>query len=191
MALPIFVNCHAGGAVLVDQQSGLEPVQRIGRGDAVRAVVGDQVGKDMAGSRRRLEAAGSPAAVEIEAVDIRLRDDRRGVRAGVDDAAPVAQHAKPRGFRKQLDGGSDHMLRHRERAALRIGVVFVGVAQHLLSPLSDWLLHMHGVRHDDRVRTGLIGSASACSGRLASGGRMSIAAITLEWPARRGPPCAS
>ena len=105
---------HAGSAMLVDQQPGLEPVQRVGRGDAVWPVIGDQVGEDMAGSRCGLEAAGAPSTVEIQTVNIGLRDDWRGVGAGVDDAPPMPQHAKPRQHRKQLDRGRNHMFWHRE-----------------------------------------------------------------------------
>jgi hypothetical protein len=40
--------CHASSAMLVDQQSGLEAVKRIGGGNFVRSVIGNQVGKNMA-----------------------------------------------------------------------------------------------------------------------------------------------
>ena len=57
---------HRRRAVLVDQRAGREAVERERRRERVRLVVGDRVGEDLAGARRRLEPAGAPAAVEIE-----------------------------------------------------------------------------------------------------------------------------
>jgi hypothetical protein len=39
--------CDTGSAMFIDQQACLEPVKRIGRGDLVGPVIGNQVGKDM------------------------------------------------------------------------------------------------------------------------------------------------
>src|SRR3546814_19380446 len=60
---------HAGGAVLVDQVAAPEALQGEGCGDGVGPVVRHQVGEDVPGPGRRLEAAGAPAAVEIQPVD--------------------------------------------------------------------------------------------------------------------------
>src|SRR2546430_1742299 len=60
---------HAGGAVLVDQVAVGEALEREGLGQPVRPLMGQRVGEDVARAWRRLEAAGAPAAVEVEALD--------------------------------------------------------------------------------------------------------------------------
>ena len=39
---------HTGGAMLVNQQARLEPVERIGCGNPVWSVIGNQIGENMA-----------------------------------------------------------------------------------------------------------------------------------------------
>src|SRR6516162_8483267 len=85
----------AGSAVLVDQIAVGEAVEREGLVQLVRPVLGDGMGEDPAGTRRRLEAAGAPAAVEVEPLDGRLADDRARIRADIHDAAPGPEHAQP------------------------------------------------------------------------------------------------
>src|SRR3546814_17739348 len=63
----------------------------------------DGMGENMAAAGRRLEAAGAPAAIDIEPPDRRPADDRTGVRANVDDTGPLAQHAQPAEDREHLD----------------------------------------------------------------------------------------
>ena len=74
------------------------------------------VGEDMARARRRLEAAGAPAAIHVKAGHRRLADDRRAIRRHIDDAAPVAQHAHAAEGREQL---ADRLQRVRRRRAAR------------------------------------------------------------------------
>src|SRR5690606_19463122 len=87
---------HCGGAVLGDEGAGREALERERRGDGVRLVTRDEVGEGVAGPRRRLPAAGAPAAVDVEAFHRCLREDRARVRADVHDTAPLPHHAEPR-----------------------------------------------------------------------------------------------
>src|SRR5918997_2691058 len=64
---------------LVDEAAGAEAVEREGGVDRVRLAGRDRVGEDVPGARRRLEAAGAPAAIDEEARDRRPADDRRAV----------------------------------------------------------------------------------------------------------------
>ncbi len=67
-------QCRFGCAPLpgfIDQMAGRETVEAKGRVQFVRLVVGDRVGEAEARSRRSLEAAIAPAAVEIEPRDRR------------------------------------------------------------------------------------------------------------------------
>src|SRR5690348_2866956 len=84
-----------GGAVLVDEGTGGEPVQAERFGVLVRLSAGDGVREDVPDTGRRLEPAGAPAAVEEQVLDRREPDDRRGVRADVDDAGPRPQQVRP------------------------------------------------------------------------------------------------
>ena len=72
------------------------------RVDRVRLVAGHGPRQQVPGARRRLEAAGAPAAVDVQARHRRLADDRRAVGRHVDDAAPVAQHAHATERREQF-----------------------------------------------------------------------------------------
>src|SRR5690606_5420675 len=56
---------HGSRRRLVDEPAGTEALEREGRVDRVRLVARDGVGEDMAGARRRLEAARAPAAVDV------------------------------------------------------------------------------------------------------------------------------
>ena len=111
----------------------------------------DGVREDVARARRRLEAAGAPAAVDVEARHRRLADDRRAVRRDVDDAAPVAQHP-------QAAGTSGTARRSHRACALmmcsppvwRIGGVLVGAGaddELALVGLRD--VGVNRVRHHD------------------------------------------
>src|SRR6516162_2644141 len=84
-----------GRAVLVQEPARLEAREREGGRERMRLVARDGVGEDEARSGDRLEPAGPPAAVEVEARDGRLADDRTRIRADIDDAAPLAQHPEP------------------------------------------------------------------------------------------------
>ena len=78
------------------------------------------MGKYPTGTGRRLEATGAPAAVEIQSAHRRLRDNRTGVGAGIDDAPPVTQHAHAAENRKQLDDRREIILDDRETAPLPV-----------------------------------------------------------------------
>src|SRR5215470_15744014 len=70
---------HGGGAMLVDEPAAGEALETEGRVERVRLAARDRVSEHPARARRRLEAAGAPASVEIEAFHRELADDRRGV----------------------------------------------------------------------------------------------------------------
>src|SRR5690349_8579150 len=142
----------AGGAVLVDQIAVDEAVEGERLVQLVRPVLGQGIGEHPAGAGRGLEAAGAPAAVEIEALNRRLADDRAGIRADIDDAAPGAQHAQAAEDRKQLDQRVQQILDDGRAAGLGIGIVAVDAGAHdqlALVGLAD--IDMDGARHDDGV----------------------------------------
>ena len=139
-----------GGAVLGHERAGIEAVDREGRGDLARLVLGDESGEDVAGAGRRLPAAGAPAAVDVEALHRRLRDDRARVRARVDDAAPLAHHPQPRDGRQKLAERGHLVLDDVHRAALRVGIVGVDArADDEFALVGLAAIDMHRVRHDD------------------------------------------
>ena len=110
---------------LVDEAAGAEAVEREGGVDWMRLALGDRVREDVAGARRRLEAAGAPAAVDVEARDRREPDDGRAVGRDIDDAAPVAQHAQARELREQLADGLQRVRGDVQAALLAVGDVLV------------------------------------------------------------------
>src|SRR6516164_7668057 len=93
---------HRRGRRLVDQAAARETVDRKGGGNWVRFALGKGMSEHVAGTRRRLKAAGPPATVDVKARDRRQPDDGRAVGRYVDDAAPIAQHPQPRELREQL-----------------------------------------------------------------------------------------
>ena len=118
----------------------------IGCGSPVAIVCGE----DMAGARRRLEAAGAPAAIDEEARHRRLADDRRAVRRDVDDAAPVAQHAHAAQRRERARRWPRAYGGDVQAAGLRVGHVGVGAGaddEFALVGLRD--VGVHRVRHHD------------------------------------------
>src|SRR5690606_37583792 len=71
--------CHGRGDAFVDQPPGDEAVEPERRRDRMRPVVGYGVGEDEPGARYRLEATGSPAAIDVQAPYVGQRDDRTAV----------------------------------------------------------------------------------------------------------------
>src|SRR5699024_3149650 len=116
---------HGGGAVLVDEVTGFEAVEGVGDVERVGLVVGDGVGEGQARRRGALEPAGAPTAVDVEAIDLGLRHDRRGVEGDVDIAAPGAQHMRAGEDREQFDRGGQLLLDDVEAASLAEAVVGV------------------------------------------------------------------
>ena len=57
---------HAGSTMLIDQRAGSEAVERERRSDLMRLTLRDSMGENNPGARNRLEAAGTPAAIEIK-----------------------------------------------------------------------------------------------------------------------------
>jgi len=83
-----------GGGRFVDQAAAFEAVQAERGGHRVGLAGGQGRGEAVAGTGRRLETAGAPAAIEEQIVDRGLADDRAAVAGDVDDAAPLAHHAQ-------------------------------------------------------------------------------------------------
>src|SRR5215470_1014301 len=67
---------HGSRAVLVDQSAAREALETEGGVERMRLAARDRVREYPARSRRRLEPAGAPAAVQVEAFDRELADDR-------------------------------------------------------------------------------------------------------------------
>ena len=84
---------NSRGAVFVDQGTGGEAREIERRIEFVRMIVCDRVRKDPSGPGRCLEAARSPAAIEVEARQRHFADYRAGVRTDINDTAPLTQHA--------------------------------------------------------------------------------------------------
>ena len=86
--------------MLVNQVAAMETVKRECGIEWMWLVMSNGVGKYIAGTRRGLEAACAPAAIEVQPLDLGLADNRAGVRRGIDDAAPLAVHAHAREHRE-------------------------------------------------------------------------------------------
>src|SRR5215470_4081325 len=82
-------------AALVDHCTAREAIECEGFVERMRPVLRDRMREDEARGRRRLEAAIAPAAVDVEALDRRLADDRAPVHGHVVDAAPEPHHPQP------------------------------------------------------------------------------------------------
>src|SRR5258706_8397965 len=75
-------------AIFVDHMAGEEAIQAQGSGGPVTGVTSDQMREGEARRGRRLEAAITPAAIEIKAIHRRLVDNRRAVHRHIDIACP-------------------------------------------------------------------------------------------------------
>ncbi len=84
---------NGSGAVLVYETTGIEAVDGEGRIQRMRFVVGDGVGKHPARAGCCLEAAGTPATIEIKSLDRRFGDNGAGIGTDVDNAGPLPVHA--------------------------------------------------------------------------------------------------
>src|SRR5206468_2148533 len=121
--VPSSLMRHRGGDAFIDQATLDEAVEAERLGDRMRPVIGDRIGEDEARARNGLEAAGAPAAIDIEPLHIGLADDGRAVARHVDDAPPHAQHPEARNDWKSLDQRRHRMFESREGATLRVVVV--------------------------------------------------------------------
>ena len=116
----------------------------------MRLAARDRMREHMARARRRLEAAGAPAAIDVEAGNRRRTDDRRAVGRHVDDAAPVAQHPHPADGRKELADRLERVVGDVQAAGLRIGDVGVGAgADDEFAFVRLRHIGVDGVRHHD------------------------------------------
>src|SRR5262245_22656981 len=88
-------------ALFVDGRAAMEAVEPEPRRIYVRLVASNQMGKDEAGRGRGLEAAITPACVEIEPLDRCAVDDWRAVHRHVREAGPLAQQPEATDHRHQ------------------------------------------------------------------------------------------
>src|SRR5262249_6345836 len=115
-------------ALLVDHPACAETVEPVSSGVWVRLILGDEMGKTPARSRRRLEAAIAPAGVEIEAVDRGFVDNGRAVHGHVEQAAPRAQDAQAPDQRHERHAPLAHIFDDRQIPTLGVGIVALDVA---------------------------------------------------------------
>src|SRR5207249_5527754 len=69
----------------------------------------------------RLEAAGSPATVDVEPRDRSRPDDRARIVYHVDDPGPLPHQAQATEGGEHRERRGDDRLQHREAPALRVG----------------------------------------------------------------------
>ena len=146
---------HGGSAVFVDQGTGIEAFQRKGRVQRMRLVVGNGMREHPAGTGRGLEAARAPAAIEIQALQRRFADSRTGIRAGINNATPLPQHAHPAENREQFHNSRQGAFDNIETAALAIAGISINTrADHQLTLVGLTDITMHCVRHNDGMQYG-------------------------------------
>ena len=157
----------AGGTMLVDKVPAGEALQRKGLVQSVGPVLSHGVGEYPTRPRGRLVATRTPAAIEVEALNRGQADDRAGVRAGVDDASPLPQHADPAETGKHLDYCTDRVLQGRRAAALAIAVVGVdpGAAQQLAA-VGLAQIGVNRIGHDNHVQHRFEGFRHPCLERV-------------------------
>ena len=110
-----------GARSLVDEAPGGEAGKVEGAADLVVRAGREQMREQRAAGGNRLEAAGSPAAIEEDAFRRRRPDDGRGVRNDVDDSAPLAHQLQLAEGGEHLEQAGDDKFLHRRRAALAVG----------------------------------------------------------------------
>src|ERR1700712_2704375 len=111
----------AGARRLVEERSCGEAGQIEGAADLVMRAGCKQMREQRAASGNGLEAAGSPTAIEKNALRRRRPDDRRRVGDDIDDPTPLPHQLElAEGWNHFEQAGDDEFL-HRRRAALRMG----------------------------------------------------------------------
>jgi len=96
---------------LVDQTPRAETIEREWRVDGMGFSFGQSPCEDVAGTRRRFEAARAPTAIHKQSFHWRLAYDRRAVGCDIDDTAPIAQHLHSSDDRKQFADCIERMRR--------------------------------------------------------------------------------
>ena len=119
---------HAGSAMFIDQRAGGEAIERERRGNFVRLTLRDSVSEDKSRAWDRLEAAGTPATIEIKPRYRRLADNGARIRADINDATPLAHHLDATEYWKQFNRGGQHvffiLLSHQSALAPRESLAF-------------------------------------------------------------------
>src|SRR5574337_2144408 len=111
-ALPLVSD--GGRRRFVDKPAGREALERERRIDRMRLVAGDCMGEHVYAAWRRLEPAGSPAAIQVEAWNRGFADDRGAIGRDIDDPAPFPKHPHPGEDRKDLAYGGERVLDERQ-----------------------------------------------------------------------------
>src|SRR3546814_12224328 len=111
----------AGSRRFVDQGAGLEAFEAEARGEMMRPSCRHEVSQAPSTCRDCLETACPPAAVDVEAVDRGLPEDRRGIVSYVDETRPLSQEAHAGASGKEFDHPGGRALHPRPTAALSIG----------------------------------------------------------------------
>ena len=130
-----------------------KPVQCKSRVERVWPILRHGVGHDPARARCRLEAARSPSAIEVKALDVRFGNDRAGIRRHVHNAGPLAVHAHASKDRKQFTDRLQGVLDHRKTTALTIPQVTVDTrANYQVAFVGLAHIGVDGVGHHHRVQ---------------------------------------
>ena len=113
---------------------------------------GDALGHALAGHRRRLEAPGAPAGVDVVVLDRREAHDRAEVGRHVGHARPLAQHLHLAEEREQLEHVRHQAFLEVERGARGVERVGIGrAAHHQLAARALRDVDVQRARDDDRV----------------------------------------
>ena len=117
----------------------------------MRPILRHGVRHDPARTRRRLEAACSPATVDVKAPDGGEADDRTRVGRDIHDPRPLPVHAHAREQREHLDDRLERVLDGLEAAALAIAVVLIDAgADHQIPLVALADVGVNRVAHHDR-----------------------------------------
>src|SRR5262249_34870278 len=103
----------ACGRAFVDERAASESVEAETLDQGMRTIMGDGVSHGVTARWNRLIAAGSPAAIDIEAFDRSQAHDRGGIGSDIDHAGPLAHEAQAAEAGKQLDDGIDRGVHRR------------------------------------------------------------------------------
>src|SRR5688572_24495413 len=91
----------------------------------MRLIVCDRVRKHMSRPRRRFKSPRSPTAIEVEAFDRCLADNRASIRCDVNNATPLAIHPHAGEHREQFNNGCGGVFDRMRTSALGVAQITV------------------------------------------------------------------